>query len=76
FIVKSFNSPYKCNLCTSLLVGLQRQGITCEVCGYSCHIACMDKVPKQCPVPPELMSRPYEVDVDRGQGTAYDGFVR
>ena len=30
FIVKSFQSPYKCNLCSSLLVGLQRQGITCE----------------------------------------------
>ena len=30
FIIKSFQSPYKCNLCSSLLVGLQRQGITCE----------------------------------------------
>ena len=30
FLVKSFQSPYKCNLCSSLLVGLQRQGITCE----------------------------------------------
>ncbi|KAK3713298.1 hypothetical protein RRG08_043878 [Elysia crispata] len=76
FIVKSFNSPYKCNFCTSLLVGLQRQGITCEVCGYTCHIACMDKCPQQCPVPPELMSRPYGIDLNKGQGTAYEGFVR
>ncbi|GFO48655.1 serine/threonine-protein kinase mrck alpha [Plakobranchus ocellatus] len=76
FIVKSFNSPYKCNFCTSLLVGLQRQGITCEACGYSCHIACMDKCPQQCPVPPELTKRPYGIDVSKGQGTAYEGFVR
>lgn len=34
FVVKSFQSPYKCNFCNSLLVGLQRQGINCE--GWSC----------------------------------------
>ncbi|KAK7481172.1 hypothetical protein BaRGS_00027605 [Batillaria attramentaria] len=58
FVVKSFQSPYKCNLCSSLLVGLQRQGITCDSCGYVCHMSCMDKVPQQCPVPPDLTKRP------------------
>ncbi|XP_035826923.1 serine/threonine-protein kinase MRCK alpha isoform X4 [Aplysia californica] len=76
FIVKSFQSPYRCNYCTSLLVGLQRQGITCESCGYSCHVACMDKCPQQCPVPPDLTKRPYGIDVNKGQGTAYEGFVK
>lgn len=23
-------------------------------CGYTCHISCMEKVPQQCPVPPDL----------------------
>uniref|UniRef100_A0A8C9G6I9 non-specific serine/threonine protein kinase n=1 Tax=Pavo cristatus TaxID=9049 RepID=A0A8C9G6I9_PAVCR len=30
FVVKSFNTPTKCNQCTSLMVGLIRQGCTCE----------------------------------------------
>lgn len=30
FIMKNFSTPYKCNLCTSLMVGLQRQGATCS----------------------------------------------
>ncbi|XP_046364774.1 serine/threonine-protein kinase MRCK alpha-like isoform X1 [Haliotis rufescens] len=77
FIVKSFSTPYKCNHCTSLLVGLQRQGITCEVCGYSCHVHCMKKAPDVCPVPSDLMTkRPAGVNVERGLGTAFEGFVR
>lgn len=30
FVVKSFTTPTKCNQCTSLMVGLIRQGCTCE----------------------------------------------
>lgn len=30
FTMKNFSTPYKCNLCTSLMVGLQRQGATCS----------------------------------------------
>ncbi|KAI8784639.1 serine/threonine-protein kinase MRCK alpha [Biomphalaria glabrata] len=75
FIVKSFQSPYKCNCCTSLLVGLQRQGITCEGCGYSCHVSCMDKCPQQCPIPPEIAKRPFH-DSNKGQGTLLEGFVK
>lgn len=30
FVVKSFNTPTKCNRCTSLMVGLIRQGCACE----------------------------------------------
>ncbi|KAK7103526.1 hypothetical protein V1264_018406 [Littorina saxatilis] len=77
FIVKSFQSPYKCNLCSSLLVGLQRQGITCENCGYTCHTSCMEKVPQQCPVPPDLTKRPpLGADLNKGGGTMFEAFVR
>ncbi|KAH9523079.1 Serine/threonine-protein kinase MRCK alpha, partial [Bulinus truncatus] len=74
FIVKSFQSPYKCNYCASLLIGLQRQGIVCEACGYSCHVNCMDKCPQQCPIPPDLAKRQY--DSSKGQGTVLEGFVK
>lgn len=30
FLYKTFNIPYKCNYCTSLLIGVHRQGITCD----------------------------------------------
>ena len=30
FLVRSFPSPLKCNHCTSLMVGLSRQGVVCE----------------------------------------------
>ena len=51
FLVRSFPSPLKCNHCTSLMVGLSRQGVVCEVCGFACHVACKDKVPPLCPLP-------------------------
>lgn len=51
FLVRTFSSPTKCNHCTSLMVGLTRQGVVCEVCGFACHTACCDKVPSVCPVP-------------------------
>lgn len=25
-------------------VGLTRQGVVCEVCGFACHMGCRDKV--------------------------------
>ena len=34
-------------------VGLTRQGVVCEVCGFACHIQCREKVPAACPVPPD-----------------------
>jgi len=35
------------------MVGLVRQGVICEVCGFVCHTICADKVPLLCPVPPD-----------------------
>uniref|UniRef100_A0A8D0GPB4 Serine/threonine-protein kinase MRCK alpha n=1 Tax=Sphenodon punctatus TaxID=8508 RepID=A0A8D0GPB4_SPHPU len=76
FVVKSFHIPTKCNQCTSLMVGLIRQGCTCEVCGFSCHVTCADKAPAVCPIPPEQTKGPLGIDPQKGIGTAYEGPVR
>ncbi|XP_038164458.1 serine/threonine-protein kinase MRCK alpha isoform X3 [Cyprinodon tularosa] len=76
FVVKSFNTPTKCNQCTSLMVGLIRQGCTCEVCNFSCHVTCADKAPAVCPVPQDQTKGPLGIDPQRGIGTAYEGYVR
>ncbi|XP_063128029.1 serine/threonine-protein kinase MRCK alpha isoform X14 [Rattus norvegicus] len=76
FFVKSFTAPTKCHQCTSLMVGLIRQGCSCEVCGFSCHITCVNKAPTTCPVPPEQTKGPLGIDPQKGVGTAYEGHVR
>ncbi|XP_064197109.1 serine/threonine-protein kinase MRCK alpha-like isoform X6 [Anguilla rostrata] len=76
FVVRSFSAPTKCNQCTSLMVGLIRQGCTCEVCNFSCHVTCADKVPAVCPIPPEQTKGPLGIDPQKGIGTAYEGHVR
>jgi serine/threonine-protein kinase MRCK len=51
FLVRTFSSPTKCNHCTSLMVGLMRQGMVCEICGFTCHTSCCPHVPAICPLP-------------------------
>ncbi|XP_049613685.1 serine/threonine-protein kinase MRCK beta isoform X1 [Syngnathus scovelli] len=74
--IKTFSSPTQCTHCTSLMVGLMRQGYACEVCSFICHVACKDQAPLVCPIPAEQAKRPQGVDVQRGIGTAYKGYVR
>merc|ERR1719328_273803 len=76
FLIRTFSSPLKCNHCTSLMVGLTRQGVVCEVCGFACHLRCKDRVPAACPVPPDQTKRPLGIDPTRGIGTAYEGYVK
>ena len=76
FIIRTFSSPLKCNHCTSLMVGLTRQGVVCEVCGFACHVRCKDRVPAMCPVPPDQTKRPLGIDPTKGIGTAYEGYVK
>uniref|UniRef100_A0A8C1LBV3 non-specific serine/threonine protein kinase n=1 Tax=Cyprinus carpio TaxID=7962 RepID=A0A8C1LBV3_CYPCA len=76
FVVKTFNTPTKCNQCTSLMVGLIRQGCTCEVCNFSCHVTCADKAPAVCPIPPDQTKGPLGIDPQKGIGTAYEGHVK
>uniref|UniRef100_A0A9L0RN76 Serine/threonine-protein kinase MRCK beta n=1 Tax=Equus caballus TaxID=9796 RepID=A0A9L0RN76_HORSE len=76
FSIKSFSSPTQCSHCTSLMVGLIRQGYACDVCSFACHVSCKDSAPQVCPIPPEQSKRPLGVDVQRGIGTAYKGYVK
>lgn len=57
-------------------VGLTRQGVVCELCGFACHTACCQRVPAQCPVPADRGRRPLGIDPTRGIGTAYEGYVK
>ncbi|XP_058605883.1 serine/threonine-protein kinase MRCK alpha isoform X4 [Onychostoma macrolepis] len=76
FVVKTFSTPTKCNQCTSLMVGQIRQGCTCEVCNFSCHVTCADKAPAVCPIPPDQTKGPLGIDPQKGIGTAYEGQVK
>ncbi|XP_014247988.1 serine/threonine-protein kinase Genghis Khan isoform X2 [Cimex lectularius] len=76
FLIRTFNSPTKCSHCTSLMVGLTRQGAVCDACGFTCHSSCCMKVPPICPVPPNQSKRPLGIDPTRGIGTAYEGYVK
>ncbi|XP_024147044.1 serine/threonine-protein kinase MRCK beta isoform X2 [Oryzias melastigma] len=74
--IKTFSSPTQCTHCSSLMVGLIRQGYACEVCSFICHVSCKDHAPLICPIPAEQAKRPQGIDVQRGIGTAYRGYVR
>ncbi|XP_028617369.1 serine/threonine-protein kinase MRCK gamma, partial [Grammomys surdaster] len=71
---RSFPSPTKCLRCTSLMLGLGRQGLGCDTCGYFCHSTCASQAPP-CPVPPELLRTALGVHPETGTGTAYEGFL-
>ncbi|KJH48549.1 CNH domain protein [Dictyocaulus viviparus] len=69
------NAPTKCGHCTSILVGLDRQGLYCQACHYACHVHCSSRVVPHCPVPPDAR-RPLGIDPLKGVGTAYEGLVK
>ncbi|XP_057173116.1 serine/threonine-protein kinase MRCK gamma isoform X1 [Ursus arctos] len=71
---RSFPSPTKCLRCTSLMLGLGRQGLGCDACGYFCHSACAPQAPP-CPVPPDHLRTALGVHPETGTGTAYEGFL-
>ncbi|XP_078061511.1 serine/threonine-protein kinase MRCK alpha-like, partial [Mustelus asterias] len=73
FKLKTFHSPTKCMRCTSLMVGLARQGFACEVCNFVCHSACSAEA-LICPTPPEQI-RSLGIDPVKGTGTAFEGYV-
>uniref|UniRef100_A0A8C4TN76 Serine/threonine-protein kinase MRCK alpha-like n=1 Tax=Erpetoichthys calabaricus TaxID=27687 RepID=A0A8C4TN76_ERPCA len=74
FKIKTFTSVTKCQRCTSLMLGLVRQGVQCEVCSYACHLTCAAAA-TICPTPPHQMNSSLGVDPVRGKGTAYEGYL-
>ncbi|XP_070446458.1 serine/threonine-protein kinase MRCK alpha-like isoform X4 [Equus przewalskii] len=75
FFLMSFTAPTKCHQCTSLMVGLIRQGCVCDACGFSCHTTCVEKAPRACPVPFQQKKGALCLDLQKGMGTAYEGHV-
>ncbi|XP_027470132.1 serine/threonine-protein kinase MRCK alpha-like isoform X3 [Zalophus californianus] len=75
FFLTSFTAPTKCHQCTSLMVGLIRQGCACDACGFSCHTTCVEKAPRACPVPSQQKKGALCLDAQEGIGTAYEGHV-
>ncbi|KAM6158135.1 LOW QUALITY PROTEIN: serine/threonine-protein kinase MRCK gamma [Rhynchocyon petersi] len=71
---RTFPSPTKCLRCTSLMLGLGRQGLGCDACGYFCHSTCALQAPL-CPVSPDLLRTALGVHPETGTGTAYEGFL-
>jgi serine/threonine-protein kinase MRCK len=73
FIIRTSINPLKCQLCTSLLFGLIRQGLVCECCGLVCHEQCSKLVVNSpCPYDEKRVS----IATDPQRGTAYSGYVR
>ncbi|XP_064604272.1 protein kinase C delta type-like isoform X2 [Liolophura sinensis] len=56
FKVNNYMSPTFCDLCGSLLVGLFRQGLKCEVCGINCHKRCEKNMANLCGVNQKLLA--------------------
>ncbi|XP_010634337.1 serine/threonine-protein kinase MRCK gamma isoform X1 [Fukomys damarensis] len=71
---RSFPSPTKCLCCTSLMLGLGRQGLGCDACGFFCHSTCAPQAPL-CPTPPDHLRTALGVHPETGTGTAYEGFL-
>ncbi|XP_030073811.1 serine/threonine-protein kinase MRCK gamma isoform X2 [Microcaecilia unicolor] len=74
FKPKTFTSPTKCLRCLSLMVGLHRQGLSCEACSYVCHVAC-SRGAAVCPIPLDQVRKTLGVDPITGTGTAYEGYL-
>lgn len=56
FKVHNYMSPTFCDHCGSLLYGLFRQGLKCEVCNVNCHKKCEKQVPNLCGVNQKLLA--------------------
>ncbi len=46
---QTFKIPTNCDLCGDRIWGLSAKGLSCELCGFTCHTKCELKVPADCP---------------------------
>jgi len=60
FKVHNYMSPSFCDHCGSMLYGLFRQGLKCQVCGINCHKKCETKMPNLCGVNQKVMAEVLE----------------
>ncbi|XP_025028349.1 serine/threonine-protein kinase MRCK gamma, partial [Python bivittatus] len=74
FKTHSFSAPTKCMRCTSLMVGLVRQGLACETCNFVCHVACAAAA-SICPMPSDQLQKTLGVNPVNGTGTAFEGHL-
>ncbi|XP_041458610.1 protein kinase C delta type-like isoform X3 [Lytechinus variegatus] len=56
FKVNNYKSPTFCDHCGTMLYGLFRQGVKCEVCNVNVHHKCKNNVPNLCGVNQRLLS--------------------
>ncbi|KAK3102892.1 hypothetical protein FSP39_014744 [Pinctada imbricata] len=56
FKIHNYMSPTFCDHCGTLLYGLFRQGLKCEVCGINCHKKCEKFMPNLCGVNQKLLA--------------------
>ncbi|KAK3581241.1 hypothetical protein CHS0354_032961 [Potamilus streckersoni] len=56
FKVNNYMSPTFCNHCGTLLYGLFRQGLKCQVCGINCHKKCQKFMPNLCGINQKLLA--------------------
>ncbi|XP_046580250.1 protein kinase C delta type-like isoform X2 [Haliotis rubra] len=56
FRVNNYMSPTFCDHCGTLLYGLFRQGLKCEVCSVNCHKKCEKFMPNLCGVNQKLLA--------------------
>jgi hypothetical protein len=56
FRTYNFKSPTFCDHCGSLLYGLFKQGMKCEVCGVNCHHKCQKHMANLCGVNQKQLS--------------------
>ncbi|PIK52997.1 protein kinase C isoform [Apostichopus japonicus] len=66
FKVNNYMSPTFCDHCGTMLYGLFRQGLKCEVCNFNVHHKCQKNVPHLCGVNQKLLSEAMrEVEIAR-----------
>ncbi|XP_059150475.1 protein kinase C delta type-like isoform X2 [Physella acuta] len=56
FRINNYMSPTFCDHCGSMLFGLFRQGLKCEVCGINCHKKCKMYMPNLCGINQKLLA--------------------
>uniref|UniRef100_A0A914BX64 protein kinase C n=1 Tax=Acrobeloides nanus TaxID=290746 RepID=A0A914BX64_9BILA len=62
FKLYNYKSPTFCDHCGSMLYGLFKQGMKCEVCGVNCHHKCQKHMPNLCGVNQKQLSEAlYEI---------------